>query len=274
MPAAPHDAPALTAETRAIWEANADWWADAIGEGNAFQLRTLNPPTERLLALRPGERVLDVACGNGPFARRMAAAGAEVVAFDFSETFIARARARSAETGDAIDYRVLDATDETQLLTLGERRFDAAVCNMALMDMATIDPLFAALARLLKPAGRFVFSVLHPCFNTGATGIVAEQTYADGQIVTSHAVKVIDYLGLTPAKGIGIVGQPQPHLYFDRPLSALFGAAFRAGFVLDGLEEPSVPPSPDPPPPFSWEAMPGIPPALVARLRLLEPNPS
>ena len=44
----------------------------------------------------------------------------------------------------------MDATDAAQLLALGAGRFDAAVCNMALMDMTTIDPLLRALPRLLK----------------------------------------------------------------------------------------------------------------------------
>ena len=259
---------ALTRETQAIWDGNAEFWADYIGEGNQFQLEIVNPPTERLLDLKPGERVLDVACGNGPFARRMAQAGAEVVAFDFSERFIAWARRRSAETGDNIEYHVLDATDEAQLLTLGERRFEAAVCNMALMDMTTIDPLLAALARLLKPGGRFVFSVMHPCFNSTAMRFTAEQHEQGGEVITTYAVKVTDYLGLAPAKGLGIRGQPRPHYYFHRPLSVLFGACFRAGFVLDGLEEPADPSGPNPQRPFSWANLPGIPPAIVARLRL------
>ncbi|MGH2560564.1 MAG: class I SAM-dependent methyltransferase [Thermomicrobiales bacterium] len=259
----------LTDETRAIWDGNADWWADYIGEGNQFQLEIANPPTERLLALRPGERVLDVACGNGPFSRRMAKAGAEVVAFDFSERFIARARQRSAETGDQIEYHVLDATDEARLLTLGERRFDAAVCNQALMDMTTIEPLLGALARLLKVGGRFVFSVPHPCFHSTATRMVAEREDRAGELVTTYAVKVFDYLGLAPTKGLGIIGQPQPHYYFDRPLTVLFGSCFAAGFALDGLEEPIDPTGPDPSRPFSFQNMPGIPMALVARMRLI-----
>lgn len=263
---------ALTEETRAIWDGNAAWWADSIGEGNSFQLEIVNPPTERLLALRPGERVLDVACGNGAFARRLARAGAEVVAFDFSERFIARAREHDRATDDRIAYHVLDATDEAGLLTLGERRFDAAVCNMALMDVTDIAPLLAALARLLKPGGRFVFSVSHPCFNSTATSLVAEEENRDGELVTTYAVKVAGYLGLAPARGLGIVGQPRPHLYFDRPLSALLGAGFRAGFVLDGLEEPGDPIGPDPARPFSWRNLPGIPPAIIARLRLPGPD--
>ena len=58
----------------------------------------MEPATERMLALQPGERVLDVACGAGRFARRMAASGAQIVAFDHSERFIERARLRTTET--------------------------------------------------------------------------------------------------------------------------------------------------------------------------------
>jgi 2-polyprenyl-3-methyl-5-hydroxy-6-metoxy-1,4-benzoquinol methylase len=257
----------LAPETQAIWETNADWWAAYIGEGNQFQLEIVNPPTERLLALRPGERVLDIACGSGPFARRMARLGAAVVAFDFSARFIARARALSDGAVREIDYRVLDATDEAALLTLGARTFDAAVCNMALMDMAAIEPLLAALTQLLKPGGRFVFSVQHPCFNNNAVSFVAEQADQAGELVTTYAIKMDDYLNVVPGKGLGIRGQPAPHYYFHRPLSALLGACFRAGFVLDGLEEPPDPAGPNPARPFSTQNLPGIPPALVARVR-------
>ena len=256
-------------ETYEIWNSNADWWADRIGEGNQFQLEILNPPTERLLDLRPGERVLDVACGNGPFSRRMARAGAEVVAFDFSERFIARARARSAETGDGIAYHVLDATDETALRALGERSFDAAVCNMGLMDIVEIGPLLSALSHLLKPGGRFVYAIPHPCFHSTAASIVGERIDEHGELVTHWAVKVRDYLGLAPQRGIGIVGQPQPHWYFDRPLGTVFDACFASGFALDGFAELPSPPGNDVVRPFSFETVPGIPIALVARMRLI-----
>ncbi len=80
---------------------------------------------------------------------------------------IERARARTTESGDRVEFRVVDCMRADALLSLGERRFDAAVCTMALMDMAAIEPLFTALAKLLKAGGRFVFSVLYPCFNSG-----------------------------------------------------------------------------------------------------------
>ena len=134
------DAEASKAEARDIWDRKAAFGDDHMREGNWHSKELVWPAQERLLALRRGESVLEVGCGNGNFARRMAKAGAKVVASDFSEVFIDLARARTVEDADMIDYRVLDATDSGQLLALGEERFDAAVCTMALFDMAAIEP--------------------------------------------------------------------------------------------------------------------------------------
>ncbi len=259
----------LAADVQAIWNGNAVFWDDYFGEGNNFQKMLIGPATERLLQLRPGERVLDAACGNGAFARRMAELGARVVAFDVSEVFLERARARSAEFGARIEYHHLDATDEAALLALGEGRFDAAVCSMALMDMPAVEPLFRAVRRLLKPGGRFVFSLTHPCFNNLYMRKVVEEEDRDGELVTTYALKLVGYIKPRTGKGLGIVGQPLPQYYFDRPLSVLLGACFAAGFVVDGLEEPVFPGEVQPNRPFSWANYKDFPPALVARLRVV-----
>jgi 2-polyprenyl-3-methyl-5-hydroxy-6-metoxy-1,4-benzoquinol methylase len=255
-------------ETREAWDENAAFWDERMGEGNDFVEILIWPATVRLLELRPGERVLDVACGNGLSSRRLAAMGAEVVAFDFSAEMIAHARRRTAEGEDRIRYHVIDATDEAALLALGEGRFDAALCNMALFDMAEIEPLFRALSRLLRPGGRFVFSVIHPCFNSAHIAQVAELEDRAGEIVTVYSVKVYGYMTATVARGAAIPGQPKPHLYFHRPLQALLGTGFQAGFLLDGLEERAFPPDHLPGRnPLAWSGKYSeIPPVLVARL--------
>lgn len=257
-------------ETRAAWNENAPFWDERMGEGNDFVEVLIWPATERLLEVRPGERVLDVACGNGLTSRRLAAMGAEVVAFDFAEEMIRYAVERTGEPAWRIEYRVLDATDEAALLALGERRFDSALCNMALFDVAEIRPLFRALARLLRPGGRFVFSVLHPCFNSPRVAHVAELEDREGEIVTVYSVKVYNYMGATAERAAAIAGQPKPQFVFHRPLQALFGAGFEAGFVLDGLEERAFPADhPAGRSPLSWGGnYSEIPPVLVARMRL------
>ena len=161
-----------------------------------------------------------------------------MLAVDISERMIELARARTAEGGDRIEFRVMDCTRADALRSLGQGQFDAAVCTMALMDMAAIEPLFTALAKLLKAGGRFVFSVLHPCFNSGRVVQVREREDLDGQVVDRYSVRVAEYIRPLTHQGVAMIGQPVPHYYFHRPLSLLLNPAFEAGFALDGLAEP------------------------------------
>jgi 2-polyprenyl-3-methyl-5-hydroxy-6-metoxy-1,4-benzoquinol methylase len=255
-------------QTRLVWNRNARFWNDYMGEGNDFVRDLIWPPTERLLQLQAKEHVLDIACGNGLYARRLAAKGARVLAFDFSEKLVALARKGSLESGSLIDYQVLDATNEEALLSLGIHKFDAAVCNMALFDMADIDPLMRALVKLLKLDGRFVFSVLHPCFNNPKVVHTAEMVDDGGNIKTTYGMKVTGYMTTTISKALAIEGQPEAQLVFHRPLQELFAAGFRAGFVMDALEERAFPTDHESGRnPLSWSGKYSeIPPVLVARM--------
>ncbi len=87
----------LNRAVQEAWNRIAPWWDDRVGaEGNDFHQVLVAPATERLLALKADEVVLDIACGNGQFSRRMADLGARVVAFDFSEAFIDRGQGKKS----------------------------------------------------------------------------------------------------------------------------------------------------------------------------------
>lgn len=259
-------------QTKEAWNTNAAYWDNRMGEGNNWFEMLVWPATERMLELKAGDVVLDIACGNGLTCRRMAAAGAEVVAFDFAEEMITHARKRTTKDPDEIEYLVLDATDEKALVSLGKSRFDAALCNMALFDMAEIDPLMRALAQVLKPKGKFVFSIMHPCFNNLHVVHVGEMEEREGEIIQNFSVKVTKYLTPSKTKGIAMVGQPKPQIYFDRPLQDTLNSCFKVGFVLDALEETAFPPDiPTGTFPLSWGGnYSEIPPVLVARMTLLQ----
>ena len=257
----------LVTETQRIWEAKAAFWDAEMGEGNAFARELIGPAVARLLSLHGDELVLDVGCGNGVISRTIARRGARVIATDFSPRFLDLARARSADLGDRIEYRLVDATDEAQLLALGEGRYDAVVSTMAMMDMPAIDPLLRASRRLLAPGGRFVFAIQHPAFNSNAVTLCSEtELLPDGHEMTRYSVRVFDYLHVPAGKATGMSGEPEPHWYFHRPLHELFGACFAAGFVIDGLEEPGFAPRDEPLDIASWRNFTGIPPVLVVRL--------
>lgn len=113
-----------------------------------------------------------------------------------------------------------------------------------------------------------MFSVTHPCFNNPATVNVGELEDRAGTLVSTYSVKISRYLTPYTQVGLAMAGQPEPHPYFHRPLSALLAPALRAGFVLDALEERAFPPdNMGGSTPLSWNGrFSEIPPALVVRM--------
>lgn len=256
--------------SREAWDANAEVWDARMGDGgNDFFNVLCWPAIASFLDPQPGQRILDIACGNGLTSRRLASLGVSVVAFDFSAELIRFARAR-LNPDSRITYHVMDAGDEAGLLGLGEGVFDAALCNMALFDMADIEPLFRILPGLLTPNGVFVFSLMHPAFNNASAVHMVEEADIEGQIRTVYSVKVSRYMTSYHAKGLALRDQPRPQVYFERPLQDYLNLGFRNGFVLDAFAERAFPPEHPQNSLLGWGGkFSEIPPVLVARLRRL-----
>ena len=259
----------LNQTTKEAWDANAKVWDTRMGnEGNDFFNSLCWPALASLLDPKPGDTILDIACGNGLTTRRLAEMGCQVTAFDFSANLIEYAKNRLTNYQSLITLHILDATNEDQLLSLGEVRFDAALSNMALFDMADVEPLFRALPKLLKPGGTFVFSIAHPCFNNASSMHVVEEI-DDGEIKTIYSVKISRYMTPYSARGLALRNQPKPQIYFERPLQYYLNLAFKNGFILDGFEERAFPPETPQSTPLGWGGkFSEIPAAIVARLRL------
>jgi SAM-dependent methyltransferase len=98
------------------------------------------------LAARPGERILDLGCGDGQLTARLAAQGVEIRGIDASAAMVAAARQRGvvAEEAPAEQLPSPDAT------------FDAVFSNAALHWIRGQDAMMAEVHRVLKPGGRFV----------------------------------------------------------------------------------------------------------------------
>ena len=120
------------------------WSAERYAEAAHF-VPALGAPVLELLAPVPGERILDVGCGDGVLTEKILAAGASVVAVDAGPDMVAAARSRG------LDARVMDGQ---KLEFVGE--FDAAFSNAALHWMRDQEAVLGGVHRAIKPGGRFV----------------------------------------------------------------------------------------------------------------------
>jgi ubiquinone/menaquinone biosynthesis C-methylase UbiE len=217
------------------WEIMADWWNEKLGDDGDLWHRTLiDPPLIQLVGEVAGLHMLDLACGNGYLSRRFARQGAIVTGIDASAPIIEHTRKREAQEPLAITYYVANAA---HLDMLEDATFDLVICNMALMDIEDAAAAIQEVSRVLRPMGRFVASLSHPCFDKMETsGWDIEHIYP----ITTVWRKMSRYRELavadTPWKNV--YGQVVNTRAYHRPLSWYFRTLRSSGLVVAALEEP------------------------------------
>jgi trans-aconitate methyltransferase len=120
-------------------------WDPSTYAHNARFVADMGSPLLELLNAKPGERVLDLGCGDGALTLKIAAIGAQVLGVDGSTEQIAAA----VQAG--VDARVVDG----HALPFSQE-FDAVFSNAALHWMLRPDDVLSGVARALRPGGRFV----------------------------------------------------------------------------------------------------------------------
>jgi ubiquinone/menaquinone biosynthesis C-methylase UbiE len=211
------------------WENVADWYDTLVGDdGSEYHQQVVLPGVLRLLAVQPGNSVLDVASGQGVLCRRLRERGAIVTGVDASPALVEAARRRGPAD---VAYHVGDARD---LSFLPEASFDAAACVLAIQNMHPIRPVFQGAARLLNPWGRLVLVMMHPAFRGPK-----ETSWGWDEEAKVQYRRVDRYL--VPRK-TPITAHPgsAPGVYtwsFHKPIEAYVKALRQAGLVVDALEE-------------------------------------
>jgi SAM-dependent methyltransferase len=133
----------LTARARSVWTAG-----DFLPIARSFAPGAAEFVAR--LALRPGEAVLDVACGTGNLAIPAARAGARVTGVDIAPNLIADARAEARAAGCAVAFEVGDA----ELLPYVDGQFDTTVTMFGAMFAYRPERAAAELLRVTRPGGR------------------------------------------------------------------------------------------------------------------------
>jgi SAM-dependent methyltransferase len=141
------DAEAFHAFEHDGWQRAAEHYADAFG---AVTPQAAGPLLDAVAA-SPAARLLDVATGPGFIAAAAAARGADVIGLDFSSAMIAAAARRH----QGVAFREGDA----EALPFDRSTFDAVVMNFGMLHLARPEVAIAEAHRVLRPGGRYAFTV-------------------------------------------------------------------------------------------------------------------
>lgn len=207
------------AEPHATYDALGRDYA-AFGNQDVGVTEHERPGTRALVGDVEGLRVLDAGCGPGWWVEHLRAEGAaHVTAFDAAPSQVEEARGRVGQD-EGVDLRVHDLREPLDWMP--SESVDLALSALVLAHVEDWGPLLAELFRVLRPGGRFVFSIEHPFAEFMRP---SEAGY--------HATESIEVRWRKQGRGA-----PPSVLVWRRPLQAVTDALLDAGFRLERLLEP------------------------------------
>jgi SAM-dependent methyltransferase len=213
------------------WDPVADWYDEWVGKCGSNHHRQLAIPTTLdLLDPRPDETVLDVGAGQGVLAPYIAGCGARYTGVDISHRLLKRARQHHANAGQFIqaDARALW---KARLLTPGI--FDAVVFLLSIQDMNPLEPVLESANWTLKPGGRIVMLMTHPCFR-----IPRQSGWGHDAKRKLQYRRVDSYLSPLTVPMKTYPGQDGgATISFHRPLCEYINGLATRGLLIDRLDE-------------------------------------
>lgn len=224
-PAAISDKP----RPKTSWGGSADWYDALLRQGGTYQSELILPNILRLVAPGPGQKILDLACGQGFFSRELARAGAEITGVDISPELIAKAKVMSPSL--KIAYRAAAAHE---LDFLKDDSFDQALSVLAIQNMHNPEEALDAAWRKLKPGAPLHLVLNHPAFRIPQ----ASSWGWDGRTETQYR-RIDRYASEFKAQITMHPGETDSEvtLTYHRPLQTYFKWLRNAGFQVRTLEE-------------------------------------
>ena len=194
--------------------------------GKPYNAHYERPATLALLPDVAGLHCLDLGCGPGDFARALLDRGATVVAVDVTPRMVEIARGRLGAQAT-----VLCADAEEPLSFAADAEFDFVLAPLMLDYLDDWRPLFHEIARVLKPGGRFQFSIGHPQsdFRIVRERVDAESNYFERE--------VFDYPWRSWGEPVKVMRS------FRRPMSEVLMPLIETGLRLERFVEPRPAPS-------------------------------
>ncbi len=146
------------------WGNEAEWYDDYLADSDSYQRQIIMPNIARIISPMPGKKVLDIACGQGLFSETMMDKGANVVGVDISQELITLAKNRFKNKILKEDLFIVSPADKMISAGIREESCDSAMCILAAQNIQEFDAVIKETSKILKPKGKFVIVLNHPCF--------------------------------------------------------------------------------------------------------------
>jgi ubiquinone/menaquinone biosynthesis C-methylase UbiE len=146
------------------WEAVAGWYDKLLEGEGTYQKELILPNLLRLMDLKKGHSVLDLACGQGFFAREFAKLAGTVIGADASKALITIAQKNSP---NSLAFHVASADS---LSFLKDRSVDKVAIVLALQNIENVADVLRECARVIKKGGSLYIVLNHPAFQKKAAG--------------------------------------------------------------------------------------------------------
>lgn len=222
-----YDFSPMAQQQRTSWQSVQDWYDKLVGdEGHYYHQHVVIPGVLRLLHLGKDASLLDLACGQGVLARHLPEATA-YCGVDIADKLIHAAKKRDRNPNH--QYVVGDAS---QPLPIKNKDFSHAAIILALQNIEQPEPVFMQAAQHLRPGGRFVIVINHPCYRIPrqSSWQIDEQNKLQYRRVNRYMSPL-----QIPIQHRGV--KEETTWTFHHPLSAYCGWLKNAGLAIETMEE-------------------------------------
>jgi ubiquinone/menaquinone biosynthesis C-methylase UbiE len=214
------------------WGGVAGWYDKLLSMDGTYQKEVVLPNLLRLLEIKKGEKILDIACGQGFFSREIAGLGGEVTGADIAPELIKFAKEKA---GPNEEYLVIPGDRLAENIPAG--KFDKAIIILAIQNIENLNGVLMQTARALKKDGKLFIVLNHPAFRNPKN---TAWGFDDANKVQYR--RVDEYLSeshtdIDMSPGASDEKNKEKTVSFHRPLQVYTKTLVKNGFLIGRLEE-------------------------------------
>ncbi|MFH1145988.1 MAG: methyltransferase domain-containing protein [bacterium] len=214
------------------WGKVAEWYDQLLDKERTYQQAVILPNLLRIMDIKKGETVLDIACGQGFFAKAFYEQGANVIGVDIAAELLLLAKKKiKSDIEHAAEFYVSSADD---LRHIKDKSVDKITIIMAIQNIDNVNGVFKECQRVLKDKGSLHIVMNHPCFRVPQqTAWEWDETrHTQYRQVNRYLSELKIKIAMHPGKDPGAMT-----ISFHRPLQYYFKMLKKNNFAVIGLEE-------------------------------------